>query len=214
MGKFKYRDPNTGKVFNDIEMARQHFCTVPACVNCPLASWNNNTRNELTRKMFCSEYPAEAAQRMGYQVIDDKDKNMDKLDKPLSDWTLGELKEYCFGRDCMCQGGCAFWHGTCHFRGLSPSSWNLKGPSPRPRLTSTETAIMRAVGAEWVSKDKSGVSTASLWSARPQMDPTGVYGLLDAYDPTAKDGPLAVVDGQLFPSVIPGDCVRLQEDKK
>ena len=336
----KFRDPETGKVFDSIEMARGYFCTVPACVNCPLASWNNSAPKGLKRKCkaFCSEYPTEAARLMGYEVLFDdkeianrkahwidnadsyicsacghevdnpnkqtcgagqcmycgaymetKEDNMDKQDKPLSEWTLKEVQEMCDNQDdcpgcpfytaengCMFSGEAACWPLDEAGAVITPISDDIDAPikpdKPRlaealgvevgqkwrvvcpeedinsvevwlnekghligetlvagsvilcaainhpesiiraPRLTEPEIAIMRAVGAKWVSRNiNNGVdcvvncAAVYLWKEKPSSS-IGLY--------FADGGPIATVnDPDLFPSVKPGDLIEYEKEK-
>lgn len=67
------------------------------------------------------------------------------MDKPLKDWTLGELKEYCTGRNCVANecrlniGGDGF--RNCKVRGV-PSRWDLSDPS---RWTAEDIADAKAI---------------------------------------------------------------------
>lgn len=73
-----------------------------------------------------------------------------------------------------------------------------------PRLTDPEIAIMRAVGAKWVSRNENTrlYVRVTLWAEKPEKSEKGVfYG----------DGSLACVNTELFPSVHPGDCISAEE---
>lgn len=53
------------------------------------------------------------------------------MNKPLKDWTLWELKEYCDTTDCE---DCEFheakdWRYRCALTSTSPAYWNLSDPS-------------------------------------------------------------------------------------
>lgn len=67
------------------------------------------------------------------------------MNKPLKDWTVGELKEYCHNDDTDCHG-CLFWG---EYNGApncvlmdAPCAWELKGP---PRWTAEDIADAKAV---------------------------------------------------------------------
>lgn len=75
----KYRDPNTGEVFEEIEAARIAFCGM-ACQECKLSCWNNKDKTRCD--IYCHAHPIEAAHLMGLEVITDKEEPMDKMDKP------------------------------------------------------------------------------------------------------------------------------------
>ncbi len=76
-----------------------------------------------------------------------------------------------------------------------------------PRLTEPEIAIMRAVGAKWVSRDEYA-DQVDLWSQEPvNKYNSGVY----IWGPEAKSGYIGEVRASLFPSVRPGDLIGLEE---
>ena len=66
----------------------------------------------------------------------------DNMDKPLKDWTLGELKGYCYRapHDCI---GCKVKGGrnNCPFDG-EPAKWDL---TERPRFTQQEVEAAKAI---------------------------------------------------------------------
>lgn len=64
------------------------------------------------------------------------------MDKPLKDWTLGEVKEYCNPRG-RCSG-CAFFNrsqGRCRFYD-GPYHWDL---TDRPNFTEQEVEVAKAI---------------------------------------------------------------------
>lgn len=85
----KFRNAKTGEVF-DVRTGVERFCYGKECDTCPMY---NRCPND-----FCSEWavdhPHEAARLMGYEVVEDE-KEEANMDKPLKDWTLGEVKIYC-----------------------------------------------------------------------------------------------------------------------
>ena len=228
----KFRDTETGDVFEDIVIAKKEYChKTDYCEKCPIGCFE-----------FARKNPAEAARLMGYEVIEDepydssgtcgtcedftpldsagygrcerngkilpsehkceqKEDNMDKQDKPLSEWTLGEAQAFCkkrtesqnwegLGAECE---GCPL-NVVC---AITASEWDLK---EAPRLTAPEIAIMRAVGAKWVSLDTSSMDEAvALWSDKPENDESG-----DFCSPLSV---IAIVTADLFPSVKPGECI-------
>jgi len=135
--KFKNK---AGTVFEDIQEALEDFCKLPEnasnteCRNCVF------TNPELTCTEFCDTYPIMAARLMGYEVIEDDRSSIGQVNeaepvncgssKPLSEWTLAEMKAYCAGFcDPACEGkscmGCAFLK-HCPFIKL-PHEWDLEG---------------------------------------------------------------------------------------
>lgn len=99
----KFRDTKTGDVFENMTKAWESFCgTVKeACYKSPLTA--SKTGRNPTCNDFVAKHHVEAARLMGYEVMEDhigeatemEEKPMKKMDKPLSDWTLGEARQYC-----------------------------------------------------------------------------------------------------------------------
>lgn len=75
-----------------------------------------------------------------------KPKEEANMDKPLKDWTLGELKEYCYKapHDCI---GCKVKQGknNCPFDG-EPAKWDL---DKKPRFTEREVERAKAIKVLW-----------------------------------------------------------------
>lgn len=89
-----------GNVYESIEMAHREFCH-PYCEECPVSCENNGA--ELSCSQLCKECPAEAAQLMGYTVIDDDkpdeakydaDKPRPTLVPPAIIWAIAAVREY------------------------------------------------------------------------------------------------------------------------
>lgn len=70
-----------------------------------------------------------------------------------------------------------------------------------PRLTEPEIAIMRAVGATWVSKYEGNIDRVDLWDMKPQKR----CGIYISYE----NKPVARIKDNIFPSVKSGDCIEL-----
>ncbi len=132
---------------------------------------------------------------------------MDKQDKPLSEWTLGEAKTFCekrtesqdwegLGAECE---GCPL-NVVC---AITASEWDLK---EAPRLTEQEIAIMRAVGAKWLSRG-TGEAYVDLWVDEPVLATTDKKFY-------ARNGTIARVHTTKMPSVKSGDCIGLEEAEK
>lgn len=103
--------------------------------------------------------PHEAARLMGYEVVEEHTKTHEKthadaiknarvqseeanMDKPLKDWTLGEVKEYCNPRG-RCSG-CALFNrsqGRCRFYD-GPYHWDL---TDRPNFTKQEVEDAKTI---------------------------------------------------------------------
>lgn len=66
----------------------------------------------------------------------------DNMDKPLKDWTLGEVKAYCNGHDCYQDCGLAQSPGKCKILDVCPCEWDL---SDKPRFTEQEVERAKAI---------------------------------------------------------------------
>ena len=64
----KFRNPETGDVFEDITEVRFAFCELN-CRECPISCWNN--ADETRCDIYCHNHPVEAALTMGYKIVND-----------------------------------------------------------------------------------------------------------------------------------------------
>ena len=142
------------------------------CENCPIfpmlqVSPPSNVRGACDD--WIAGNPHEAARLMGYGVVEDGhdgdtagisdavnrmakemrepqlnagDKEEANMDKPLKDWTLGELKGYCYRAPHNCIG-CKVKGGrnNCPFDG-EPAKWDL---TERTRFTQQEVEAAKAI---------------------------------------------------------------------
>ena len=132
----KFRDKDTGEVFET------------HCDTCGIGSSGCELVCKGVQCALFRQNPYEAARLMGYEVVyepgDDtsplevvaqsfsqigKEANMDK---PLRDWTLGEVKDYCSGHDC---GDCKLFQNPECFLSGNPSKWRTE---EKPRFTEQE----------------------------------------------------------------------------
>ena len=114
---------------------------------------------------------------------------MDKQDKPLSDWTLGEARELCAGRS-YCKG-CPMAGAVCSIeKVVCPQEWDL---TDKPRFTEEEMAAARM-----------------FLSAYPQstIERGGPDCLILQESP---EKPWEEIPPKLFPSLRPGQSVRLED---
>ena len=117
------------------------------------------------------------------------------MDKPLKDWTLGEAKEYCASRNGNCADDCILSRkgiGMACEVVSKPVWWTL---ADRPRWTEQEVELFRAIQvlypkAEYVERIKD----------------SGVIGLSNN-----TCGWITDIDKDLFPSLCPGESVKLSE---
>ena len=67
----KFRNPETGEVFEDMTAARFAFCRMRRmqCKPCPISCFQNE--DETRCDIFCCDHPHEAARLMGYEVVED-----------------------------------------------------------------------------------------------------------------------------------------------
>ena len=130
---------------------------------------------------------------------------MNKEDKPLGEWTLGEVREVCDGYS-IC-GDCPFCldGGECVVD-ITPNRWDLEYIPKFPALTEAERDIMWAMGAKWVSRGENGGEYVDLWGVKPLCVKGNFF---------SEDGkpPVACAVGACFPSVEPGDCIELEGEE-
>lgn len=86
-------------------------------------------------------------------VESDQVKKEANMDKPLKDWTLEEVKEYCTRSDCY--NGCKLAEspGKCKILDVSPCEWDL---DEKPRFTQQEVedakTILKVFGRKGIIK--------------------------------------------------------------
>ena len=121
----KFRNPETGEVFDY-----------------KLHHYSHGDENGSVE--FYKINPHAFARLMGYEVVEDskvveidqvKEANMDK---PLRDWTLGEVQKYC--RSVGCET-CRLKKGDCPINS-SPNIWDL---SEKPRFTQQEVEDAKTI---------------------------------------------------------------------
>ena len=154
--------------------------------------------NQLSElKRILGEKCEEAARLMGYEVVEDdmpetaKHKEEAKMDKPLKDWTLGELKGYCYRapHDCI---GCKVKGGrnNCPFDG-EPAKWDL---TERPRFTQQEFE-----DAKYIKR------ILKVDSVRRNIYGNGLVAM------KSNNSVSVVINSEMLPSVHSGDEYTLDE---
>lgn len=153
----KFRDPKTGKVYQNARAALDSF-PCPQRVSCENCKFDGNKCTE----KWVNEHPQEAARLMGYEVVEEHTQTHEKtradtienarvhleeanMDKPLKDWTLGEAKEYCTSRNGNCADDCIFSKkGIGMVCGIAPKPvwWTLP---EKPRFTQQEVEVAKAI---------------------------------------------------------------------
>ena len=152
----KFRNPETGEVFLSISSAADYFCRENDCFlqTCPL---KGQTDGEPCAD-WANAYPRVAARLMGYEVVEDDCNQLQKscnsvakkedanMDKPLKDWTLGGLKEWCYQyrkahTDKPCEQTCPIYQrGICRCEWVH--EWDL---DEKPRFTEQEVEVAKAI---------------------------------------------------------------------
>lgn len=200
-----------------IEEAQDDFCyRYETCGVCPL-----NKKAPLDCLAWCVAHPREAAHLMGYEVVEDgqyicpscgnalpenpiggytcpycgygerTEKKEVSMDKPLKDWTLGEVKECC-SKHGTCVSECPFSTKNKLCRMTSnPCDWDL---TDKPRWTEQEVedakVVRRVFGRDGTIKRHSKAMT-------------------EPYSNLVFDH--LYINEDLFPSIKPGQSVTLDE---
>lgn len=223
----KFRS-KTGEVLS-ISNAVDHYCKKRWCDNCALREPVGDPDKVCAD--WAEAHPPEAARLMGYEVVEDGGyftENQRKayqdmlnragkstginiedlmeeanMDKPLKDWTLGELSDYC--KKVVDPDGNCFnceakkYIGLCPFEETAPCDWDFE---VKPRFTEQEVedakTIKRMFGADnftHIHKDEDG------WTE--MMDGPGEDWTIGWCSIGMEEG--------MFPSIRPGETVTLDE---
>jgi len=215
-----------GIVFEDICSLWGEWCCARNCsTDCDIQKAAGVLRNSHACREYCENHPAEAARLMGYEVVKDEstveinankdessEDNMDKQgksctpvetsdnigQKPLKDWTPGEVKEHCSIRLGHCND-CLFRQHTCMVSDKDcPHEWDL---AEKLRFTEEEVADARAIvrlfgpdGWTHIGKTEDGY---------PQLE--------DKDEESEMVVANVGISSNLFPSILPGQSVKLSE---
>lgn len=216
----KFRS-KTGEVYIGILEAIDHYCdSKEDCNDCAL---REPVQNYKKQKHPCYAYvadnPHEAASLMGYQVVEEEEKcatcanqktvecvtcgalyrnyqeKEANMGKPLKEWTLGELKEWCYQyrkahTNKPCEQTCPIYQrGICCREWVH--EWDLE---EKPRWTEQEvnlaTVLMEFRKDDIVTIGKQ-LNGPVWWHA--------------------KSGEHGIFQSELFPSLRPGQSVTLDE---
>lgn len=175
----KFRDPDTGEVFHDSDMALDSAFNCADCVECPIKE------KTFSSGLSCCDYvdanPYEAARLMGFEVVEDDEpsgnpgqleeacimecpvcgKEFDihleeaNMGKPLKEWTLGELKEWCYQyrkshTNKPCEQTCPIYQrGICCREWVH--EWDLE---EKPRWTEQEVERAKAIKLIYPNAEK------------------------------------------------------------
>lgn len=168
----KFKDPATGEVFHTIRQAIQNHCSFH-CNDRVCPYWENAGCVGMLER-YTVDNPHEAARLMGYEVVEEHTKTHEKthadaienarmhleeanMDKPLKDWTFGELKEWCYQyrkahTDKPCEQACPIYQrGICRCEWVH--EWDL---DEKPRFTEQEVedakTILKVFGRKGIIK--------------------------------------------------------------
>lgn len=210
----KFRNPETGEIEKDINAVGEKYCNIKQittlCKDCQLERLAKS-RGFNSCVNFQNAHPHEAASLMGYQVVEDEPvsdcnglnegtnctpvKEDANMDKPLKEWTLGELKEWCYQyrkshTNKPCEQTCPIYQRWICCREWV-HEWDLE---EKPRWTEQEVedarAVKRLLEADLVSRAAYGnglVAIKSDWSVS------------------------IVLSRDCFPSLRPGETVTLDD---
>ena len=204
-----------------IEEAQDDFCyRYETCGVCPL-----NKKAPSDCLAWCVAHPHEAARLMGYEVVEDgqyicpscgnalpenpiggytcpycgygerTEKKEANMDKPLKDWTLGEVQDYCKKHDCTPDCPLKKGDGECRINRLNPCEWDL---SEKPRFTQQEVERAKAIKVIWPNADRIQGSCGSFG--------VGMYYVWFSSDLLGQ-----INDDDCFPSIGSGETVTLDE---
>lgn len=205
----KFRNLNTGEVFEDISAIFFKFCRGRECdpddkenAVCPF----HLKGSSLACEAYAMNNPEESARLMGYEVISEE--QMMDLPLDIGSMTLAQSKEYCRNYRHNCIGRCEEV-GTCELRNRHIcGDWTHEWETVRYRLTPEELEICRLIGAKWISKDEfDGANVVDLWKQKPNGEKDGsmyVYRNTDGFQ-------IASISDSLFLSVKPGDCICVED---
>lgn len=196
--QMKFHDPETGEVVS-IPVAVSRYCKTKGrwCCKCSLPGAMN--QSEKPCEPWAEAHPHEAARLMGFEVVEDeqfrevtkmmKEANMDK---PLKDWTLGEVKIYCEKTE-ACKGcPCSNEDGTCKINRVTPCNWDL---SERTRWTEQEVESAKIISVLFPEA-----------THIERLRGSKVLGITGA-----EDGWIADIESSLFPEIKSGQSVTLDE---
>lgn len=190
----KFRS-KTGEVLTG-EQAQLRFCKGRHCCECPM---NQESPAKECCVDFRKSHPHEAARLMGYEVVEDEHVgNSEQLeeanmDKPLKEWTLGELKEWCYQyrnahTNKPCEQTCPIYQrGICCREWVH--EWDLE---EKPRWTEQEVERAKAIKVLYPEAD-------NLNECDPQIKVLNTKFVI------------ATLDTALFPSLRPSETVKLDE---
>lgn len=205
----KFRNPETGEVFNDLQQASDAFCSTydSYCQGCPIDKVNGGC----ACWDWIQEHPYEAARLMGYEVVEEnsnklketlingnkEEVNMDKQARPriceVLGVEVGEWWEYGGLEYSVTEKGLIIDHNnTVHFTGLTGAINQPGQIVHKPRWTQQEVedakVLARALLADGFERDTIGDVFA-----------------------TSSVACRTLIDSRMFPSLRSGETVKLSD---
>lgn len=197
----RFRNPETGEVFHTIRQAVQNHCSLH-CNSRVCPYWESAGCVGMLKR-YTEDNPHEAARLMGYEVVEDDcdqsqisrnsvaKKEEANMDKPLKDWTLGEIKRCCVESKQNCEkcpvSGEYKTTSDCKLA-IFPAHWDL---DDKTRFTEQEVERAKAIKVLW--PDAKGIRKMEM------MGPVHIVG-------TA-----VWVGHDNFPSLEPERTIKLDE---
>lgn len=118
----KIKDHKSGIIFENIKNAVEYFCTVKDCnEDCP---FNDKVPQDYDCINWAIDNPDEAIKLMKYEASE-LESEYTVSPKPLNEWTLEEVKDYCEHTTCQL---CLIYDkikNICPLSGKSPRAWRL-----------------------------------------------------------------------------------------
>lgn len=205
----KFRNPETGEVYDLTyrDCVASGFCKkYITCFSCPICG---KTDGDTCRPWVVS-HPHEAVRLMGYEVVEDEPSTLEEaidkyikikreeadMEKPLKDWTLGELKEWCYQyrkahTDKPCEQTCPIYQrGICCREWVH--EWDLE---EKPRWTEQEVESAKIISVLFPEA-----------THIERLRGSKVLGITGA-----EDGWIANIESSLFPEIKSGQSVTLDE---
>lgn len=206
----KFRNPETGEMYIGILNAMNHYCdSKKDCDDCQIKEPVQVYKGQ---KHPCYAYvadnPHEAASLMGYQVVEDEPvsdcnglnegtnctpvKEDANMDKPLKDWTLGELKEWCYQyrkahTDKPCEQTCPIYQRWICCREWV-HEWDLE---EKPRWTEQEVERAKAIKLIYPNAEKLELIPCAI---RVYTDIGAIAYLHTDLFPSMKNGQISTLD--------------------
>ena len=203
-----FRNPETGEVI-PIYVALSRYCDSKGgeCCKCSISGAMNQL--EKSCALWVETYPHEAAHLMGYKVVEDDCDQLQKsrnsvvkkeesnMDKPLKDWTLGEVEKLCsdLGKSC---DGCPFSDLDYCKVNAQPRDWDL-----RDNPCFTEQEVEAAVNLRKI------LDSRKIGCLARGQD--GELRFCDSYGSEESIFSSISLSPDLFPSIQPGQSYTLNE---